>query len=150
MNPQKADRQIKDNYDQLIPRDFRDSLLNGQNFLAAFNYFYKILFHYVEKDLLRLSAQIDYWIKQDMEEQEIWKNMFLSLPDIWHIPQIVDSVPPYYAVAKNIKKLDILEKACIFIQRRKYAKLSSSERKKLIKLFEVYTTPDKIHKYYPN
>ena len=150
LNPQKADRQIKDNYDQLIPRDFRDSLLNGQNFLTAFNYFYKILFHYVEKDLLRLSAQIDHWIKQDMEEQEIWGNMFLSLPDIWHIPQIVDSVPPYYAVAKNIKKLDILEKSCVFIQRRKYAKLSSSERKKLIKLFEVYTTPDKIHKYYPN
>lgn len=150
LNPQKADRQIKDSYDKLIPQDFQDSLVNRDTFIAAFNAFYKLLFQYIEKDLLRLSNQIDEWIGHGLEEQEIWDNMFLTLPNVWRVPKIVDAIPSYSAVTKNGKKLDILEKACAFIQRKKYAKLSSSERKKLIKQFDLYKSSDKADKYYPD
>lgn len=150
LNPQEADRQIKENYHELFSVDFRDSLSNVQVFQEAFDDFYRVLFHYVEKDLLRLSDQIDSWRKHNMEEQEIWEDMFLNLPNVWRVPKIVDAIPPYSAVPRNTKKLDILEKACVFIQRKKYIKLSSSERKKLEKLFEIYTSPDKTHKYFPD
>ena len=139
LSPQQIEQQIKNDYHRLIPDDFHQRLDSVAVFDYAFDKFYGTLFDSVEKDILKLCEQIDIWRKKSMSANEIWRDMFSSLPDVWKVAPILDSVCSMTSVA-NAKddKIRILAEDCAFISRRSYSKISKSERKKIIDQFEQY------------
>lgn len=139
LSPQQIEQQIKNDYHRLIPDDFHQRLDSVAVFDYAFDKFYGTLFDSVEKDILKLCEQIDIWRKKSMSADEIWQDMFSSLPDVWKVAPILDSVCSMTSVA-NAKddKIRILAEDCAFISRRSYSKISKSERKKIIDQFEQY------------
>lgn len=139
LSPQQIEQQIKNDYHRLIPDDFHQRLDSVAVFDYAFDKFYGTLFDSVEKDILKLCEQIDVWRKKSMSANEIWRDMFSSLPDVWKVAPILDSVCSMTSVA-NAKddKIRILAEDCAFISRRSYSKISKSERKKIIDQFEQY------------
>ena len=139
LSPQQIEQQIKNDYHRLIPDDFHQRLDSVAVFDYAFDKFYGTLFDSVEKDILKLCEQIDIWRKKSMSADEIWQDMFSSLPDVWKVSPILDSICSMTSVA-NAKddKIRILAEDCAFISRRSYSKISKSERKKIIDQFEQY------------
>mgnify|MGYP004463773507 FL=1 len=139
LSPQQIEQQIKNDYHRLIPDDFHQRLDSVAVFDYAFDKFYGTLFDSVEKDILKLCEQIDIWRKKSMSADEIWQDMFSSLPDVWKVSPILDSICSMTFVA-NAKddKIRILAEDCAFISRRSYSKISKSERKKIIDQFEQY------------
>lgn len=139
LSPQQIEQQIKNDYHRLIPDDFHQRLDSVAVFDYAFDKFYGTLFDSVEKDILKLCEQIDIWRKKSMSANEVWRDMFSSLPDVWKVAPILDSVCSMTSVA-NAKddKIRILAEDCAFISRRSYSKISKSERKKIIDQFEQY------------
>lgn len=128
LSPQQIEQQIKNDYHRLIPDDFHQRLDSVAVFDYAFDKFYGTLFDSVEKDILKLCEQIDIWRKKSMSANEIWRDMFSSLPDVWKVAPILDSVCSMTSVA-NAKddKIRILAEDCAFISRRSYSKISKSE-----------------------
>ncbi len=146
LSPQIADKRLKDNYSSLLPDRLHRAGSEDSTFDSAFDRFYQTLFHYVEKDLLRLSKQIDSWETAEYTEEEIWDDMFRSLPLVWKVPVIVDMKPSIGAASKS-DQISILAKACQFIQRKRYAKISKKDRKKLIDQFDIYATKEPFNRY---
>jgi len=139
LSPQQIERKIKNDYHRLIPDDFHQQLDSGAVFDYAFDKFYGTLFDSVEKDILKLCEQIDTWRKKSMSIDEIWRDMFSSLPNVWKVSPILDSICSMTSVA-NAKddKIRILAEDCTFISRSNYSKISKSERKKVIDQFDQY------------
>ena len=138
ISPAMIDTVVGENYSKLIPSDFAAQLDDGNTFSDAFNAFYHTLFTYVEKNIARVCDQIDNWIAQSMTSDEIWADMFATLPDNWGIPPIWAGVPTLNRAAASKKNLAILSAACEFILRRKFAKISKKERQTLQARIEKY------------
>ena len=142
LSPQQIEKKIKNNYEMLIPRSFHGSLDSVDTFDRAFDRFYETLFENVEKDILRLCDQIDDWKQHELSSDEIWQALFYSLPEVWNVPPIIESVPSMSSAAKGTK-IRILADDCSFISRRNYAKISKAERQRIIRQFEQYEQDQK-------
>lgn len=120
--------------------EYKNRFADSQLFFEAFNVFYGTLFKNVEKDIPNLCRQIDSWVKNELSENEIWIEMFRSLPECWEVPFISKAVP---SIGSTQKRLAILSNACEFIRRKAFIKPSKATIKKIEQQFDNYEKEQK-------
>lgn len=135
IDPQYIDAKIDAKFSELFGRYGKNNI-GWDDFEIAFNTFYKILFNGVEKNIVRLCDQIDEWISRQLTEEDIWTELFNTLPKQWDVPPISDF--PSITSVKQKKKIDILKDACEFIRGRKFSKVTKTDIKKLESKFALY------------
>lgn len=135
IDPQYIDAKIDAKFSELFGK-YGKTNIGWDDFEAAFNAFYKILFNGVEKNNVRLCDQIDVWMSRQLTEEEIWIELFNTLPEQWNVPPI--SSYPSITKVKQSKKIDILKDACEFIRGRKFGKVTKTDIKKLESKFALY------------